>query len=367
MDISLPISIGEALDKLTILDIKCDKITDNRQQDVQREYDTLYAILNPHIQQSQFYYQILKDINLNIWEIQDEFHDSLDETRNVVICRQILKENDRRFRVKKKINNLARSALKEQKGYSIKRLCIFGHLGLGDLIDTIGATRYLSTCYDEVHVICKQQYVSNLELFYSDDESIHIVPVKDDRAAYSLVDTLDMPILKCGMHCGRTDFSKIPNCFYEDFGIDGDTFTNYFHIPTTVTAKNLFEKIKDIPYVFVHNTASNGKVFDVKRDELMINPNENMYSKYDKYYELAESFVGHQLLHYKLMIENATMNIMTDSSFFSMSMNLDIKTKENYYLSRNDRDYSHVVSKTNFIRIYNTDGIHTREQRTYGE
>ena len=37
MIINLPISIGEAIDKLTILDIKLEKITDNRKNDVKKE------------------------------------------------------------------------------------------------------------------------------------------------------------------------------------------------------------------------------------------------------------------------------------------------------------------------------------------
>ena len=38
----LPVSLGEAIDKLTILDIKMDKITDDRRIDVKNEYDLLY-------------------------------------------------------------------------------------------------------------------------------------------------------------------------------------------------------------------------------------------------------------------------------------------------------------------------------------
>ena len=213
MNISLPISIGEALDKLTILDIKLNKISDDRRKDVAKEHATLHNILKSHITPCQFYYSILKNINLGLWEIQDEFHDSTKEDRNVEICKQILLDNDRRYRVKKKINNLTKSALKEQKGYSIKKVCIFGHLGLGDHLMMVGATRYLSTCYDEVNVICKKQYVLNLELFYADDVSIYIVGVEDDNDAHRMIKTMDMPILKCGLHCGRTDFDILPKLF----------------------------------------------------------------------------------------------------------------------------------------------------------
>ena len=110
----------------------------------------------------------------------------------------------------------------------------------------------------------------------------------------------------------------------------------------TNKAQYLYEKVKDIPYVFIHNTASNGKMFDIKRDELMINPNENMYTKGDDYYDIAQQFVGEKLIHYKLIIENAKMNIMTDSSFFCMALNLDIKHDKNYCISREHRSYEHI-------------------------
>jgi hypothetical protein len=45
----LPVSLGEAIDKLTILDIKLDKITDNRRDDVKKEYDLLYDKLQEFI------------------------------------------------------------------------------------------------------------------------------------------------------------------------------------------------------------------------------------------------------------------------------------------------------------------------------
>ena len=338
----LPVSLGEALDKLTILDIKLDKIDDQRKEDVQREYDTLLQELEIYKVEYKYLYSILKYINLDIWEMQDEFRESTDDQHKVKLCQQIIVDNDRRFRVKRKINELSNSFLKEQKGYKPLKSCILTHLGLGDHIIATGAIRYFSTCYDELHVICKKKYHLNLELFFSDDDSIKLVPVEDDLEAHRLIRTLDMPILTCGIHCGRTNFDKIPDCFYEDLNLDVYIFWKYFHLPTTNKATVLFEKVKDIPYVFIHNTASNGKMFDVKRDEFMINPNDNMYAQGDSYYELAESFLGHHLLHYKLLIENAKMIIMTDSSFFTMALQLDTKSDGNFLISRDGRSYEHI-------------------------
>lgn len=60
--INLPVSLGEALDKLTILDIKMDKIKDKRLEDVKKEYSVLFEKLKEHIENFKFYYTILKKL-----------------------------------------------------------------------------------------------------------------------------------------------------------------------------------------------------------------------------------------------------------------------------------------------------------------
>ena len=67
--IYLPISIGEAIDKLTILDIKLDKIHDIRRNDVKKEYDMLYDKLSIFIEKYKGLYLQMKHINLLIWNM----------------------------------------------------------------------------------------------------------------------------------------------------------------------------------------------------------------------------------------------------------------------------------------------------------
>ena len=106
-EINLPVSLGEALDKLTILEIKLEKINDNRKIDVQKEYDILYDKLKLYIQKFSFYYKILKQTNLDIWEIKDDFrYNNGDKAK---LCFKIIEDNDRRFRIKKKINDALRA------------------------------------------------------------------------------------------------------------------------------------------------------------------------------------------------------------------------------------------------------------------
>lgn len=113
----LPVSYGEALDKLTILEIKLEKIKDDRRLDVEKEYFQLHDVLKDLIIKTQEYYDKLKEVNLSIWIKQDIFRDSHDINLKQKLCIEIIDENDDRFRIKNKINNILGSSLKEQKGY----------------------------------------------------------------------------------------------------------------------------------------------------------------------------------------------------------------------------------------------------------
>ena len=64
-ELYLPVSIGEALDKLSILDIKLDNIKDSRRDNVKVEYDMLYERLESYVKQCEKYYNMIK-ISSNI-------------------------------------------------------------------------------------------------------------------------------------------------------------------------------------------------------------------------------------------------------------------------------------------------------------
>ncbi len=165
--LELPVSYGEAFDKLTILDIKLEKIKDSRRDDVQKEYDAIFEKINPLFNINVMYhYNILKDINLRIWEMQDIFRDTININEKNKLCNEIIIDNDRRFRVKHKINYLLGSHLKEQKGYT--KRCIYVQDKLSN-----GLIRYYSTLYDEVIVQCTEE--TNM---FADDPSIKLVSGK---------------------------------------------------------------------------------------------------------------------------------------------------------------------------------------------
>ena len=150
----LPVSLGEAIDKLTILDIKLDKILDNRKIDVKKEYDLLYDKLKEFIIKYENLYQTMKKVNLIIWDMMDILRDgNVSEELYLKICKECIEYNDIRFRVKNKINFVSNSLLKEQKSYKINRLIIVINKESNNNEIFLNIIKYLSFIYDEIIII----------------------------------------------------------------------------------------------------------------------------------------------------------------------------------------------------------------------
>jgi hypothetical protein len=161
--LNLPVSIGEALDKLTILDIKLDMIQDSRRDDVKIEYDILYEKLEEHIDKNQKYYNMLKKTNLYIWELMDLLRDgvNISDIEYTKLCKDTIIANDVRFRIKNKINILSNSHIKEQKGYKSLKVLIdlTNYTDNSDLL--IKPLYYYSILYDELDVKSKDPSIIN--------------------------------------------------------------------------------------------------------------------------------------------------------------------------------------------------------------
>ena len=150
----LPVSLGEAIDKLTILDIKLDQIVDNRKIDVKKEYNLLYEKLRDFIIKYQNLYQSMKKVNLLICDMMDILRDgNVDEESYLKVCKECIEYNDIRFRVKNKINYVSKSLLKEQKSYKINRLIIVINKESNNNEIFLNIIKYLSFIYDEIIII----------------------------------------------------------------------------------------------------------------------------------------------------------------------------------------------------------------------
>tara|TARA_B100000282_G_scaffold286175_1_gene252429 strand:+ start:1198 stop:1593 length:396 start_codon:yes stop_codon:yes gene_type:complete len=119
------ISAGELIDKITILNIKKEKITNNEKLvEIEKELKSLKDTFNKKIIPDNSLLELmeqLKKINLKLWDIEDgkrnaEKNKKFDE-RFIELARNVYKFNDERAKIKLKINNLLGSNIKEVKSY----------------------------------------------------------------------------------------------------------------------------------------------------------------------------------------------------------------------------------------------------------
>ncbi len=124
--ISSEISAGELLDKMSILEIKMDKIKDtNGLNEINKEYNILKLARDTHIEFSdeiKKLYAEIKKINLKLWNIEDQIRiceKKKDFGENFInLARSVYLNNDKRSKIKSEINKLLGSNIKEIKQYA---------------------------------------------------------------------------------------------------------------------------------------------------------------------------------------------------------------------------------------------------------
>ncbi len=123
--INTPVSPGEVLDKITILEIKSVNIKDaGKQKNVKHELNILLETWDEHVEKCNeitHLKQQLKRVNQDLWNIEDDIR--IKESKRefddefIKIARSVYVENDKRAAVKKAVNILLGSELIEEKSY----------------------------------------------------------------------------------------------------------------------------------------------------------------------------------------------------------------------------------------------------------
>jgi hypothetical protein len=121
MRILVPISIGELLDKISILYIKLNKIDDKEKlKYIEEEYDEL-IYMTRKLHDTQCFVDRLIEVNNIIWEVEDQIRkkekdDEFDKDF-IELARSVYYNNDKRFKIKNEINEKFGSYIREQKDY----------------------------------------------------------------------------------------------------------------------------------------------------------------------------------------------------------------------------------------------------------
>ena len=125
--ISVEIAPGELIDKITILEIKLERISDPAKlQNVRKEWLALTEVRDTTIKvsdQLRLLSDELKTINEMLWKIEDDIRDC-ERNREfgenfITLARSVYKTNDERAQLKRRINHLLGSRLVEEKSYTV--------------------------------------------------------------------------------------------------------------------------------------------------------------------------------------------------------------------------------------------------------
>jgi hypothetical protein len=123
--IKVPVSFGEVLDKITILEIKSERIADaEKVRNVRLELDELTATWNEAVQDQAAIADLrkqLKAVNEELWEIEDDIRDQEAAQdfgpRFIELARAVYVTNDKRAAIKKEVNLALGSRFVEEKSY----------------------------------------------------------------------------------------------------------------------------------------------------------------------------------------------------------------------------------------------------------
>ena len=125
MIITVPVSVGEVVDKFTILEIKSERISDSEKlRNVANELDALRPLVSGGVFDSAELVALtdgLRAVNGELWDIEDDIR--AEEAagrfgeRFIELARAVYVTNDRRAELKKKINIATGSQLLEEKSY----------------------------------------------------------------------------------------------------------------------------------------------------------------------------------------------------------------------------------------------------------
>lgn len=125
MILSVPVSVGEVVDKVTILEIKSDRISDQgKLRNIATELDALRPLVSGGVFDTDEVTALadaLRAVNGELWDIEDDIRAeeaaSRFGERFIELARAVYVTNDRRAELKKKINLATGSELVEEKSY----------------------------------------------------------------------------------------------------------------------------------------------------------------------------------------------------------------------------------------------------------
>jgi hypothetical protein len=192
----LEVSLADGLDRLTILEIKKSKITSpEKLAEIQKEIEALHEFA-PFKKEYAFHYGLLLYTNLQVWNSMDKVNATEMDNRNTLefacLAAKVYDYNDQRFRIKRLLNTMSNSALKEQKSYGSRHVLVT----VRDVYACIPVINYLSVYYDSVSFVSESMETlktmfTTPNFIYNEVDSQYKIDADSfalpDRSAYEFI------------------------------------------------------------------------------------------------------------------------------------------------------------------------------------
>jgi hypothetical protein len=301
------VSIGEAIDKFSILELKKQKIEDPlKLQEIQKELDVLNECLQ-YKNDFYFFYHLLMYVNEEIWNMTDVIKTMKYEEEPFLFSKlsnQIFEFNQKRFRIKNWFNILINSNIKEQKSYANNQKSIF----IEDeeiFYDKIAEIHYLALEHDFITIFTNESIISiiqkivkiptvvyqKIEDFDSLLNNKELIYLKDFNIDKKIIEHFELPTIQYVNGGMFGDFiqslSVINEKFYEtgrkgvlyiSEGFGGDKFRNGLENTYNDTYK-IIKKQRYIKDYQIHNNQS----FHINLNFWRFDHSLYYYSWYHKY------------------------------------------------------------------------------------
>jgi len=326
-------SLGDTVDKFTILHIKKERVIDpEKRLLIEAEYNTFDVCLDTELLRT----------NTILWNIEDSIRikeaNGVFDQEFITLARAVYKNNHVRFQLKTKINE--NSVIKEQKQHPVQKtkqsVTVLGHMGLGDHIACNGLIRYLSDTYD-LTVCTKHIYLENLQYMFRDLPNVNFLTGEDDS---DVVRQLHGNVIRLGYF--NTPYPELSDpmfdrAFYKDAGVDYSVMRDRFFILRDFFLEDkLYKQVVDYlgtdDYIVVHDDPSRNYKIHVQTDKAIF------------YIGKGRTPVeGKTIFEYRKVITNAKEYHGFDSSFMWMIELWKIPVK-NKYIHANTRQFPDYIS-----------------------
>jgi hypothetical protein len=330
------VSPGELADKVSILNIKLENITDEKKREhIQNEL----WVLSPHVKEP---IDELYTVNKVLWDVENEIRlceKNGDFGSNFVrLARLVYQTNDRRAEIKREIN--AHSTIAEEKQYTEyasknrPRLVVMTHMGLGDHIVCNGMIRHFAETYDVI-TYAKHHYFKSVEYMFRDLGSrVTVVSTEGDQDAWTR-SLQEKNVVRTGIFCGPSWECTKPwcNAFYINAGLDPKLLRdNFFMLRSRDREEAFYRKviahIGTDKYIVVHDDPSRYEPITVQTDLPVVRIGRGLFP-----------IESDSLFDYCMLIERAQEYHGFDSSFAWIVELFRFRPKKTTFLHRYIRTY----------------------------